>query len=168
MDDSKSLTENFDFTWAHPSKAQLAALEIARRQNARNVTDVQATELICLAPYSLWYLQAKRWATTPPPDVPLTWRLACQWIVEIVNSGYDAENNSWWRLHGTKAELTRKLLTLMDFGMMLKQYRRQTADTVSFGFEVFIDLVCGRGWETRFEKTIKVLTRVQETRRKNG
>jgi len=145
---------DIDFTWADPNEAQNAALEIAIKQKPRALTEFQVAEFICMADSSLWYVQAKNWAENPPPigRSASFWKAACQFIVDIVNLGYDEEQKMWWPLLkiGNKQEIFTKTLLLMDFGLMLKQYRQQSLAIVSRGFEVFLDIVLGKGWEKRF------------------
>jgi len=149
---------NIDFTWANPIEAQNVALDIAMKQRPRGLTEFEAAEFICLADSSLWYTQAKSWAQNPPnigPAKPI-WKTACQYIVDIVDLGYDEQRKTWWPMVklGSLNEIAAKMLILMDFGMMLQQYRRQSLDIVSRGFEVFLDIVLGCGWEKKYRGLI--------------
>lgn len=150
---------DIDFAWADPTEAQNVALDIAMKQKPRGLTEFQAAEFICLADSSLWHVQAKSWAKDPPNigEAAVVWREACRTIANIVDLGYDGRRKTWWPLAklGTESEIAAKMLILMDFGMMLQQYRRQSLDVVSRGFEVFLDIVLGKGWEKRFRRFLK-------------
>lgn len=145
-----------DLTWANPTEAQNVALDIAMKQKPRDLTEFQAAEFICLADNSLWYVQAKSWAKSPPKigSPSIIWQRACQIIIDIVDLGYDEAQKMWWPMAtlGNPNEIIAKTILLMDFGHMLKQYRRCSLDIVSRGFEVFLDIVLGKGWEKRFKQ----------------
>lgn len=149
-----------DPTWENPSEEQTAALELTMKVGpARGLTEFELADMMCLAPDMLWYVQAKRWAKEPPKlgGPEKVWQAACKAIVEIVGLGYD-KDKGWWPMKELKNPLAATIL-LMDFGVMLKQYRQQSNDTVSWGFEAFLDIVCGPGWEKRYKKYIKDLRR---------
>jgi hypothetical protein len=149
---------DIDFTWANPTEAQNVALDIAIKQKPHTLTEFQAAEFICMADSSLWYTQAKSWAEKPPiaGNSTIAWRAACKIILNIVDLGYDEQQKTWWPMTklGTADEIATKMLILMDFGMMLKQYRQQSMAIVSTGLEVFLDIVLGNNWEKKFKKIL--------------
>lgn len=146
----------FDMTWRNPSEAQNAALAVAMKMKPRHVTEFEAAEFIILAKESLWYTQAKRWKDEPPKNTPRTWQAACQFIFDVVNLEYDESSKMWWNLSRLDSKKVKiGIILLMDLGMMLKQYRQQSLDVVSQGFEIFIDILCGRGWEKRYAAFLK-------------
>ena len=148
--------------WGNPTEEQTVALAIVAKQKPRNLTEFQGAEFIILARYSLWYTQAKKWTETPPdklnPIVQGIWKVACQFIIKTVDSGYDAKAKTWWNVAKMdRKDFMKKAILLMDFGQMVEQYRRQSLDVISTGFEIFIDIVCGKGWERRFKSIVKEL-----------
>lgn len=124
---------DLDITWANPSEAQNAAFVIAVKQRPHNLTEWQAAEFICLASESLWYIQAKNWMKEPPnigPGQPI-WQRACEFIVSAVDLGYNAEHKTWWWMADKpKTEIAKDMLVLMDFGLMLEQYRPSRSSSI--------------------------------------
>ena len=151
---------NIDLTWEHPDEEQNAALELAMKRKIGGLTEFQTAEFIITADKSLWYSQAKAWSEKPPEKVAVTWQMACVVIVDIVDSGYNAEKKMWWDMTSwDKKTLFTNMVLLADLGMMLKQYRRDRMDAVSRGFECFIEFVLGKGWERRFSKILSMKTK---------
>lgn len=159
---------------------KVSALAIALTQRPHYIPDTQLHEFFEFAPHSLWYSQAKTWATDPPPEVKdekarLMWSMACKEIVRIVDMGFVA-GAGWWpieTIYPLRVQHTAFYLLLADFTLMLRTYNegthpiRNVADAmrvfkkmdegypvVSTGFEVFADIMLGRGWEKRFGKFI--------------
>jgi len=147
---------DWDMTWKKPTPPQEKALEIIIQQKPRDLTEFEAAEFIFMANESLWYIQAQSWAKQPPKigKSAQIWQRACQAIVDIVDLGYDKSQQMWWPMTSVENPTAITLL-LMDFGYMLKQYRQQSPDVVSRGFEVFLDIVCGPNWEKRYKIFIK-------------
>jgi hypothetical protein len=153
-----------DPTWKNPSSAQKAAPAMATVWKPKNLTEFETAEMMCLANKSLWYTQAKSWAKEPPANVKdesaKFWQEACQFIVDVVDMGYDEELDIMWPVSKMESEkeLAAKLLILMDFGVMLEQYRQRSLDIVSRGFDAFIDIICGIGWEKQYKKFLSKAT----------
>jgi hypothetical protein len=158
----------YDMTWTKPSKAQEAALRLAMERRLKKLTEFEVAAVICLSQGSLWHIQAKNWMTNPPlPPGPTAdvWKEACGVIVEIVDWGYNDQNDLWWDLRGwTEEQRARNMLILMDFGIMLKQYQHQSLVVVSSCFQVFFDIVCGKNWENKFRKFLKKTETALKTR----
>ena len=148
-----------DFTWNNPTEEQMSAFRIASQMKPRGLTEAQAAEFICMAKSSLWYSQAKSWIVNPPDigNAKIVWASACQIIVGIVDLEYNPDKNAWWYIADRDRKMiAMQMLILADFGMMLKQYRSQTMNITSRGFDIFFDIVLGRNWERKFKKLLKV------------
>jgi len=163
----KQPTIDFDITWANPSEAQAQAFNIAMKltkgrgmklgkHDYKPLTEWELAEFICLASKSLWYHQAKEWTNKPPvknePEATII-KKACQFIVDVVDSGYDAENKLWWNMKKyDKPELLVKYILLADFMNMVGQLRQNSLLVISSGFNVFANIQLGAGYEKRFSK----------------
>lgn len=171
-------TFDLDLSWKNPPKEQLAALEFACKKKVKvggrelpNFVLLEATikyqvensdyleiaEFVCLGEDSLWYTQAKLWKETPPnvfvdEQSKEIWKSSCKLICDIVESGYDAQLNMWWS--HTLTPITK--LVLSDFGIMLETYRKGSLAIVSTGFDIFLKLVLGNGWRSKYKKTFRV------------
>lgn len=159
----------------------LSALAIALSQKPRYIPDTQLAEFFELAPSSFWYAQAKGWAEKPPENVaenskPI-WQMACREIIRVVDMGF-VPGKGWWpieTIYPLRNQQVALYLMVADFTLMVRQYNegqhpiRDVADAwraidkmergegyplVSTGFEVFADIILGRGWEKRFGKLI--------------
>jgi hypothetical protein len=144
------------FDWA--SAEGSAALALAQSRKPRNTTDFQAAEMILLAKDMLFYTQARLWSEDGPVGVkvPPTFTQAAQYIVRIVDLGYNAEHKQWWYMGDwPEAERRESVLLLMDFGLMLKQLRQNTFVVAAASFDVFLDIVLGRNWERRYAQFLR-------------
>lgn len=147
----------FDFTWAHPTPPQMAALALARAQKPRHVTDLQAAEIICTADAMLWYSLVKGWAVAPPAGAPDTWKAACATLIEIVELSYSPQHGWWYMGAWPKMKSYGAVILLMDLGHMIRQARQHTFLMVPASLDVIIDLICGRNWEKQYAKILATL-----------
>ncbi len=117
----------------------------------RGLTKIQR-EFIDVAKESLFYIQAKRWSTEPPKSAKgaaaKVWTEANKVIVSIVDNDF--------RLPEDQNKAMRSLLLIMDFGLMLDQYKLQSNEMISRGFDEFIEIMCGKNWKKGFKKAMKV------------
>ncbi|MEW6210618.1 MAG: hypothetical protein AB1631_19800 [Acidobacteriota bacterium] len=152
----------------HQTKRYEAALSIAIKQRPRNCTEFEAAEVMCLFKDSLAYVQLERWCENPPNGITdsntrAIWKVSAHLMKQIVDLDYDEQSGNWWDLYAlevVRSQSSREskqrlaasfLLMLMDFILMVRQYREYGA-SVSQGFEVFADILFGKGWERRFNE----------------
>ena len=176
---------DFDMTWKNPTEAQEAALAIAMTRTKghgmslgkgyrydddplgnRPMTEFQIAELMCMADKSLWYTQAKGWMENPPKNVTgegiEMWKHACKFIVDVVDSGYNATTKKFWdQSRWSNQEIMTEYAILMDFMMMLNKHQQVSLDVVSQGFEVFVRLLIGNNWKATFKKLVAVMKKTR-------
>jgi hypothetical protein len=118
------------------------------------IDEYDIAENIITAKDSLWYVQAQKWITKPPCEVPETFTAACQFIVDVVNLGY--ADNVWWDLSKMDAGKVAmgRLLTL-DLLQMIRQIRHNSLIVISRGFELFAQIVCDKAWRDKVRKVAR-------------
>lgn len=130
------------------------ALRLAQIQKPRNVTDLQAAELMLIAKESLWYFQLGRWLETPPEVLAEAskpvFSIACKILMDIVDAG--------WKMPEEKGEAMTAIIVLMDFGEMLHTLRDRFNYLIPASFDVVLDIVLGVRWEWRYERTKRHLS----------
>lgn len=153
-------TQAWDFT----NPAFVDALAIAQRQRPRNVSPLQAAELICIADQMLWYQQVRNWASVPPTGAPAFWQNACVFLVDLINRGWNAEHRTWWYVRPDEMDWYKvNIVSLMTFGLLIKQLRQDSTMTISAALDVAIDIIAGPSWEARLKELIKVKLASKET-----
>lgn len=141
-----------------------AALKLALMRPVKELSQMEVVDFILLSNKSFWYHQAVNWAATPPEAckdefTKAQWCTACWIIKETVEWGYNKDSGKWWDRQATlpRDELLAEILVLSDFGIMLENYRNNSMDIISRGFEVFIEIMNGKDWKKKFLKYTKKL-----------
>ena len=147
--------------WGDPTEEMIAAFALAQQRRRgkylKGFTEWEIAEFILMGPESFMYAQAKDWAENPPPVVEEGakefFRLGAAFAKRVIDLGYDAEHKTWWYMPSIpKEEVRVGLIYLMDLGGMLRQMRQSTLHVAAGSWTMFLEIICGAGWEKRYEK----------------
>lgn len=155
---------DFDFTWKHPTKSQMALNAMfSNKIKPARLSALQCCDFIATAPHSMWYVEIKRYADGVFPlditrDSNKFFLEGCNNICSLVEAGYDEENNSWWRVKAPTNDeevktANRFILSIANALNTLKiTYVRQPLMVELF--ECLAKIILGNEWENKFNEVV--------------
>lgn len=150
---SKHLSGTHDQSTADPETMALAFLAVACPVEGK--TEVQIMEFVKTAHRSEWYLQAKAWLENRP-DFASDHRVkdlfdrACQFIVRIVEYGYDGDQ--WWSLLKMIEDERESLAEFIILASFTQQMAMEIKawDNRMDGFNTFTEIFLGPQWDSSY------------------
>lgn len=130
------------------TKSQLAAYQKAFSSQV-SLLDFDIARFIMTAQSLKFFTYAQRWAQSPPIVArPTLFQSVCAMIVDVIETGYDPEAQSWWVLGKNFKQVSVAQMNLALFGQMIDSMNGKDLEwlEVKKEFFAFLEINCGLGW----------------------
>lgn len=167
----------YDFTWKNPSPEQIALnIMFSNKIKPKRMSTLQCADFVATAPTSMWYYEIRRYADGVYPldiakDSNRFFLEGCNNICKLVESGYNEEHHSWWRVEKPEGEEATKaanrfIIAIANALNTLKMtYVRQPLMVEMF--ECLAEIILGNDWERDFNN-LPALKQKNNGRSKNA